>query len=85
MKLRGKHAQSFTPEMLAAMRDRFVCGHGSLPLIGMPDEAADQIAALQEAGFDGATLAFVDYAGELEYLTEEVILWLEARSICLPR
>lgn len=85
MTLQGMHAQSFTPEMLATMRDRFASGHGSLPLVGSPDDVADQIAALHEAGFDGMTLAFVDYVGELEYFGQEVLPRLEARGIRLPR
>ncbi|MCW4465308.1 LLM class flavin-dependent oxidoreductase [Glutamicibacter sp. MNS18] len=85
MGLQGMHAQSFTPQMLQTMRDRFASGHGSLPLVGSPDDVADQIAALHEAGFAGMTLAFVDYVSELEYFGDEVLPRLEARGVRLPR
>ncbi|GAA3669026.1 LLM class flavin-dependent oxidoreductase [Arthrobacter ginkgonis] len=85
MNLQGLHAQSFTPEMLATMRSRFASGHGSLPIFGTPDDVADAIAAVHEAGFAGMTLAFVDYAGELPYFAEEVLPRLEAKGVRLPR
>lgn len=85
MDLQGLHAQSFTPEMLATMRDRFASGHGSLPLVGTPEDVADQITALHEAGFEGMTLAFVDYVTELEYFGQKVLPILEARGVRLPR
>lgn len=81
MALQGLHAQSFTPEMLATFRARFAAGHGSCPLIGTPDEVADEIQRFHEAGFDGMTVAFFDYAGELEYFAQEVLPRLEARGV----
>ena len=84
MGLQGLHAQSFTPEMLATMRGRFASGHGSLPIFGTPDGVADAIERVHRAGFDGMTLAFVDYAGELEYFAQEVLPRLEERGVRLP-
>ena len=84
MGLQGLHAQSFTPEMLATMRGRFASGHGSLPMFGTPDDVADSIERIQAAGFDGMTLAFVDYAGELEYFAQEVLPRLEERGVRMP-
>ncbi|MBN9111995.1 MAG: LLM class flavin-dependent oxidoreductase [Pseudonocardia sp.] len=85
MRLQGLHAQSFTPEMLETFRNRFAAGHGSCPLVGDPDDVADGIAALHEAGFAGMTVSFVDYAGELGYFAQEVIPRLEARGVRVPR
>ncbi|MCI9886893.1 LLM class flavin-dependent oxidoreductase [Micrococcales bacterium 31B] len=84
MQLQGMHAQSFTPEMLATLRGRFASGHGSVPIVGTPDEVAAEIAKFHAAGFDGMTLAFVDYAGELEYFAQEVLPRLEAMGIRQP-
>ncbi|MEA5454202.1 LLM class flavin-dependent oxidoreductase [Sinomonas sp. JGH33] len=84
MGLQGLHAQSFTPEMLATMRGRFASGHGSLPMFGTPDDVADAIERVYRAGFDGMTLAFVDYAGELEYFAQEVLPRLEKRGVRVP-
>lgn len=84
MRLQGMHAQSFTPEMLATFRHRFAAGHGSVPLIGSPDDVADEIERYAEAGFAGMTMAFVDYTKELGYFAEEVLPRLERKGIRLP-
>jgi alkanesulfonate monooxygenase SsuD/methylene tetrahydromethanopterin reductase-like flavin-dependent oxidoreductase (luciferase family) len=85
MRLQGLHAQSFTKEMLATFRPRFAAGHGTCPLIGTPDEVADEIALYARAGLAGMSLSFVDYTGELEQFAAEVIPRLEAKGIRLPR
>ena len=73
MKLQGLHAQSFTPDLLENFRSRFAAGHGTCPLIGSPDDVADEIERFAKAGFGGITMAFVDYIGELEYFAAEVM------------
>ena len=80
MTLQGMHAQSFTPEMLSMFRERFAGGHGSCPIIGSPDQVADEIERFSKAGFGGMTLSFFDYAGELPYFAEEVIARNLARA-----
>lgn len=84
MQLQGLHAKSFTPEMLQTYRARFAAGHGSCPLIGTPDEVAEQIERFHRAGFGGMTLSFVDYLSELEYFAQEVLPRLEASGVRLP-
>lgn len=85
MALQGLHAQSFTKEMLQTYRGRFAAGHGSCPLIGTPDDVADEIRRFFDAGFSGMTLSFVDYVGELEYFAQEVMPRLERMGIRAPR
>lgn len=70
--------------MLGTMRSRFAAGHGSCPLIGTRDDVAEEIARYAKAGFDGMTLAFVDYAGELEYFVQEVLPRLERLGVRDP-
>jgi alkanesulfonate monooxygenase SsuD/methylene tetrahydromethanopterin reductase-like flavin-dependent oxidoreductase (luciferase family) len=84
MRLQGLHSQSFTPEMLATFRSRFAAGHGSCPLVGTPDEVADEIARFAAAGFSGMTLSFLDYTAELGWFAQEVLPRLEARGLRLP-
>lgn len=81
MTLQGLHAQSFTKEMLAMFRERFAAGHGLCPLIGTPDDVAAEIARFHEAGFDGVTLSFFDYVGELEFFAQEVMPRLERLGV----
>jgi alkanesulfonate monooxygenase SsuD/methylene tetrahydromethanopterin reductase-like flavin-dependent oxidoreductase (luciferase family) len=85
MRLQGLHAQSFTKEMLATFRPRFAAGHGTCPLIGTPDEVADEIERYAQAGLAGMTLSFVDYVGELEQFAAEVIPRLETKGVRVPR
>lgn len=85
MRLQGMHAQSFTKDMLQMFRSRFAAGHGTCPLIGSPDDVADEIERYAKAGFGGMTLAFVDYIGELEYFAQEVLPRLEAKGLRAPR
>jgi alkanesulfonate monooxygenase SsuD/methylene tetrahydromethanopterin reductase-like flavin-dependent oxidoreductase (luciferase family) len=85
MRLQGLHAQSFTPEMLEMFRGRFAAGHGTCPIIGTPDDVADEIERFAQAGFSGMTLSFLDYAEELPYFAQEVLPRLEAKGVRLPR
>lgn len=85
MNLQKMHAKSFTKEMLQTFRSRFAAGHGSNPLIGTPDDVANEIKRFHDAGFSGMTLAFVDYISELEYFAQEVLPRLERMGIRAPR
>jgi alkanesulfonate monooxygenase SsuD/methylene tetrahydromethanopterin reductase-like flavin-dependent oxidoreductase (luciferase family) len=85
MTLQGLHAQSFTPEMLAMFRGRFAGGHGVCPLVGSPDDVANEMKRFWDAGFAGMTVSFVDYVGELEYFAQEVLPRLEAMGVRQPR
>ncbi|CCH32195.1 LLM class flavin-dependent oxidoreductase [Actinosynnema sp. NPDC047251] len=84
MTLQGLHARSFTPEMLATFRARFASGHGTCPLIGSPDDIADQIGRFHRSGFAGITVSFVDYLGELDYFAQEVLPRLHAQGLRTP-
>ena len=84
MSLMGMHAHSFPREMISALRTQFAAGHGVYPLVGDPDTVADRIAAIADAGFAGASLAFVNYLDELPYFAAEVLPRLERRGLRLP-
>ena len=81
MRLQGMHAQSFPPEALRTMRDRFSAGHGTYPLVGDPDMIANEMAKIPESGFAGTTLSFVDYVKEFPYFRDEVIPRLEKMGL----
>ena len=84
MTLQGMHAQSFTPEALAGLKDRFAAGHGGWPLVGTPDYIADELEKLSNTGIRGLTLAFVDYAKEFPYFRQEVLPRLEKKGLRMP-
>ncbi|MCB1747521.1 MAG: LLM class flavin-dependent oxidoreductase [Gammaproteobacteria bacterium] len=84
MTLMGMHAHSFPREQIEALRTNFAAGHGVYPLVGDPDDVAAGLAAIADAGFGGATVAFVNYLDELPYFLAEVVPRLEARGLRLP-
>jgi dimethylsulfone monooxygenase len=81
MTLQGLHAQSFPPEALRTMRDRFAGGHGTYPLVGDPDTIVKEMEKIPASGFAGTTLSFVDYAGEFPYFRDEVLPRLERKGL----
>lgn len=81
MRLQFAHAHSFPHDLLKLIRDRMAAGHGGYPLVGTPEDVADGLQRLHDAGFSGTTLAFVDYAGEFPYFRDEVMPLLEQRGI----
>jgi dimethylsulfone monooxygenase len=84
MRLQGLHAQSFPPEALRTMRDRFAAGHGTYPLVGDPDTIVREMARIPTAGFAGTTISFVDYVKEFPYFRDEVIPRLERIGLRRP-
>jgi alkanesulfonate monooxygenase SsuD/methylene tetrahydromethanopterin reductase-like flavin-dependent oxidoreductase (luciferase family) len=81
VRLQFAHAHSFPHDLLALIRDRMAAGHGGFPLTGTPEQVAEGIISLHEAGFRGSTLSFVDYAEEFPYFRDNVLPILEARGI----
>lgn len=79
--LQFAHAQSFPHDLLALIRERMAAGHGGYPLVGTPEQVADGICALHEAGFRGTTLSFFDYVDEFPYFRDQVLPILQARGI----
>jgi alkanesulfonate monooxygenase SsuD/methylene tetrahydromethanopterin reductase-like flavin-dependent oxidoreductase (luciferase family) len=59
-------------------------GHGGFPLTGTPEQVADGILALRDAGFRGTTLSFVDYVEEFPYFRDNVLPILEANGLRRP-
>jgi alkanesulfonate monooxygenase SsuD/methylene tetrahydromethanopterin reductase-like flavin-dependent oxidoreductase (luciferase family) len=81
MRLQGMHAQSFPPEALRTLRDRFSAGHGTYPLVGDPDTIVRELAKIPASGFAGTTLSFVDYVKEFPYFRDEVLPRLEKMGL----
>lgn len=81
VRLQFAHAHSFPHDLLALIRDRMAMGHGGFPLIGTPEQVADGIIALAEAGFAGTTLSFVDYVAEFPYFRDTVLPILAEKGL----
>jgi len=81
VRLQFAHAQSFPHDLLALIRDRMAAGHGGFPLVGTPEQVAEGIISLHEAGFKGTTLSFVDYVEEFPYFRDTVLPILAERGL----
>jgi dimethylsulfone monooxygenase len=57
---------------------------GSIPLIGSPEQVAEQIANLHDCGVNALFLGFQDYLVDLPFFGERVIPLLEQRGIRVP-
>jgi alkanesulfonate monooxygenase SsuD/methylene tetrahydromethanopterin reductase-like flavin-dependent oxidoreductase (luciferase family) len=81
MALSGLYAKSFPAEVFTRFRIRFAGGHGVYPLIGSPDDLADEMERLSRAGFAGTVVNFVDYVAEFPYFRDEVLPRLAAKGL----
>ena len=81
MNLMFAHAQSFPAEIRQLLRDRMAVGHGGFPLVGTPEQIAQSIEDLHQAGFSGTTLSFLDYVEEFPYFRDQVLPLLEAKGL----
>jgi FMNH2-dependent dimethyl sulfone monooxygenase len=58
-------------------------GGGNLQMIGGPEQVADSIGRLKEAGIDGVQLSFFDFAPDLALFGARVLPLLKARGLRL--
>ena len=61
------------PARYETMRKALVHGQSGFPMIGSPDDVADELARISSAGFDGIGFSFVNYLDELPYFAQEVL------------
>jgi alkanesulfonate monooxygenase SsuD/methylene tetrahydromethanopterin reductase-like flavin-dependent oxidoreductase (luciferase family) len=69
------------PERYERMRKALVHGQSGFPMIGSPDDVAEELARISAAGFDGIGFSFVNYLDELPYFAQEVLPRLEKRGL----
>jgi len=81
IRLQFAHAHSFPHDLLALIRERMAAGHGGYPLTGTPQQVAEGLVALRQAGFRGVALSFVDYAAEFPYFRDTVLPILEEQGV----
>ena len=77
----GLHARSFPAEHYQRFRERFTSGHGGYPVVGTPDQVADELGRIAETGMTGLAFGFVDFLAELPYFCDEVLPRLEAKGV----
>ena len=67
------NSRNHDPEVYSLHRKRFAGGAGTYPLVGTPQQIADEMVKMHEAGFAGTTVSFVNYSDELPYFCEKVL------------
>ena len=69
----GVQSGSMTPEAARELTERFIVGWGGYPLVGTPQQVAQEIGRLADIGVDILLLSWLDYAPELNYFGEQVM------------
>ncbi|GAA4852982.1 LLM class flavin-dependent oxidoreductase [Actinomycetospora corticicola] len=80
MRSLGIGSQSFE-ETLKLYREYFYTSGAALPLIGTPEQIAEQMVAASTAGFDGLALGFFDFLDEMAAFDEQVMPLLREAGI----
>lgn len=62
-------------------RVQYANGMGGLPMVGTPDEVAQTMADLSQAGIRGIGISMVNYLDELPYFREEVLPRLQRLGV----
>lgn len=73
MQIQSRFAKSFTAEEMQRLRIRFAGGHGTYPLVGSPDDIADELRRIEKTGLAGIAFSFVNYLDELPFFCAEVL------------
>jgi alkanesulfonate monooxygenase SsuD/methylene tetrahydromethanopterin reductase-like flavin-dependent oxidoreductase (luciferase family) len=69
------------PAQARALAERFIVGWGGYPLVGTPQQVAEEIGRLADIGVDTLLLSWLDYGPELDYFGEQVLPRLKALGL----
>lgn len=69
----GRQTKAMLPEAIYKLRSRVAGGNTNFPLIGSPNDIADQLIELHQAGFAGAGIGFFNYLTDLPVFVEKVV------------
>lgn len=75
------NARNHDAETYRLHRKWFAGGAGTYPLIGTPDDIAEQMVDMSRAGFEGTTVSFVNFTDELPYFCDSVLPRLKAAGL----
>jgi alkanesulfonate monooxygenase SsuD/methylene tetrahydromethanopterin reductase-like flavin-dependent oxidoreductase (luciferase family) len=72
---------SIPPDRLPAMKERFISGTGTFPVIGSYDEVAATFKRMADAGLEGMAIGLVNYIDEMPHVRDEVLPRLERLGV----
>jgi len=85
MNMVGVESETFERDTLSSIQERFITGWGGYPVVGTPEQVADELTAISETGISGMLLNFLNYYEELEEFGETVLPLLEAEGVRTER
>jgi FMNH2-dependent dimethyl sulfone monooxygenase len=85
MSVLGIESGSFTEQFRGPMAESIVAGGGAAKMIGTPEQIAEHLGKIADAGIDGIMLGFLDWNEELEYFGDKVLPLLEQSGLRKPR
>lgn len=71
-RLRG-NSESIPKEKLTQMKERFISGGGTFPVIGSYDQAAQSLKRLADAGMTGMAVGLVNYVSEMPHIRDGLL------------
>jgi|SRR5579883_253606 len=77
-------SESIPADKLALMKERFVAGAGTFPVVGSPDQVAQEFQRLSQAGLDGMAIGLVNYVDDFPILRDEVLPRMERLGLRSP-
>ncbi|MFD8338270.1 LLM class flavin-dependent oxidoreductase [Streptomyces solisilvae] len=76
----GIQSASFDTQVKAGL-DPFVLSFGAYTIVGNPEQVAEELIALSNAGMDGVIIGFLDYVKELEFFDRRVMPLLREAGV----
>jgi dimethylsulfone monooxygenase len=80
-RMKEAHYGAVEPDVMQLERRRYAGGTGSYPLVGTPEQIADEMIAMHELGLAGVTVSFVNFNDELPFFVERVLPLLEQAGL----
>ena len=84
LRIFGMQSQSYDPKTLDSHKAHFIAGHGGYPLVGTPEQIADELGKLADIGVDGCLISWVDYKNELAQWNADVLPLLVQAGLRQP-
>lgn len=84
LRIFGLQSASYDPKTLENHKAHFIAGHGGYPLVGTPEQIADELGKLADIGVDGCLISWVDYKNELRQWNERVLPLLVQSGLRQP-
>ena len=84
MRERGWLAKGYPDDVIARLRKRMAGGNGGYPIIGSPDDVAEEMRRLNAMGIDGCAMGLVNGLLYFPYFQGEVLPRLERLGLRIP-